>query len=607
MYKCWNDIGNSEKVIGVLGNSEGITDAMSSVLLKYLTDADPLDKDDCKTCFYLPICGGGCPYERISNETGGKHFDTCDLMKDHIADFLKLHLHSKKTKDEKIINGLLLVSTILLNIKIANCQLDMEQENHLSVEQMQEDFAFLVKTMNAVNPQLSIREKLTGINPIAEAEAIFQKEIPSVQNFEKFYYLVHKVLCAMRDQHCRIYYVPEFLQKKLTHIPQIVYKKNSENFQEYDRYQYGGLFEFKFLKGKYYAITDYYGQTDKNEYILLPAGSEIITVNGKPILDVINSTNLTPPSRWYHNDKIYVNSSLFSLDEYGLGDSILFKVKLPNADTVFIDFTNRDLSTNSFLYTDYQVFKVELFPDGLLYIRIPIMDLEKLDYFKKEIEKYRKNKISKIVIDIRNNQGGNDKLWINLISFLISNPFEIKSEMVVRKSELVDIYLKKYHKNLSISKADAYRNNLLPDNLEYAKLPNTTITIKPNRKSLNYNGQIYLLVNDYCYSSALGFLSAIKGNKQFTSVGQRTGWFGGRGLTPFFFYLPNSNIVFSIEPVLDITGVKDVSQILQDAPDIEVNLKLEDYIFENSYKGERYSKYYLYNFDTTFKYILNNL
>lgn len=507
----------------------------------------------------------------------------------------------------KTINCLLLISTIFFNLKIANCQLDMQKENHLSVEQMQEDFAFLIKTMNDVNPQLSIREKLTGINPITEAQTIFQKEIPSVHNYEEFYYLIHKVLCAMRDQHCRIYYIPESLQKELTHIPQIVYKKNSENFQKYDRYQYGGLFELKFFKGKYYAITDYYGQIDENESILLPAGSEIITVNGKSIFDVINSTNLTPPSRWYHNDEIYVNSSLFSLDEYGLGDSILFKVKLPNADTVFIDFTNRDLSTNSFFYTDYHAFKVELFQDGLLYIRVPIMDLEKLDYLKKEIEKYRKKNISKIVIDIRNNQGGNDKLWLNLISFLISNPFEIKSELLVRKSELVDIYLKKYHKNLSISKADTYRNNLLPDNFEFAKLPNTTISIKPNRKSLNYNGQFYLLVNENCYSSALGFLSAIKGNKQFTSVGQRTGWFGGRGLTPFFFYLPHSKIIFSIEPILDITGVKNISQVLQDAPDIEITLRLEDYIIENSYKGERFSKEFLYNFDTTFKYILNNL
>ncbi|KAF5042676.1 4Fe-4S single cluster domain protein [anaerobic digester metagenome] len=100
LYKCWNDVGKPEKVIGVLGNNKGITNAMSSILLKYLSDADPLDNAECKACFYFPICGGGCPYERISNETGGKLFDTCDLMKDHIEDFLKLHLHSKRTKHE---------------------------------------------------------------------------------------------------------------------------------------------------------------------------------------------------------------------------------------------------------------------------------------------------------------------------------------------------------------------------------------------------------------------------------------------------------------------------------------------------------------------------
>lgn len=466
-------------------------------------------------------------------------------------------------------------------------------------------FAFLISTMRDVNPHIPVKERLSGVNPIAEAEAIIGAELPLVRNFEDFYYLVHRVLCTMRDQHCVIYDMPEALQKERPHIPQTAHKKSAD-FRQYDRYMYGGLFDFKFLNGKYYTVADYHGKADSKEPVLLPAGSEIITVNGRLIFDVINSKNLLPSSRWDYNASRYVNTALFPLEEYGLGESTLFRVKLPSADTVLVDFTGMDISTNTFLYTDNEDFKVQLFPDGLLYIRVPEMNLGKLEYLANELEKYRKKSIAKIAIDIRNNPGGNDELWINLISLLVSNPLEVQSEMLVRKSKTVQAYLGKYHKNLSIAGAPAYRSSLLPNSVEYVKLPNSTLSITPSSKSLGYNGTIYLLVNERCYSSALGFLTAVKGSKQFTSVGQRTGWFGGRGLTPFFFHLPHSEIIFSIEPVFDITGVKSLSQALQDAPDVELPLTLDDYIKESSYEGERFSKEFLYGFDRTFKYVLGN-
>ena len=49
-------------------------------LIRYFYGADPLYADDCKECFYLPICHGRCPHQRIQEELGSVERQPC--MKD---------------------------------------------------------------------------------------------------------------------------------------------------------------------------------------------------------------------------------------------------------------------------------------------------------------------------------------------------------------------------------------------------------------------------------------------------------------------------------------------------------------------------------------------
>ena len=61
MYKCWCDMGNSERRVGsVLGDCNSI----NTLLLEYML-FDPTSDDNCKSCNVLPICMGGCPYKRM--------------------------------------------------------------------------------------------------------------------------------------------------------------------------------------------------------------------------------------------------------------------------------------------------------------------------------------------------------------------------------------------------------------------------------------------------------------------------------------------------------------------------------------------------------------
>lgn len=94
LYKCWNDVGNQDKVVGTIDGK--ITN--ERLLLRYLIGADPFESPKCQKCFLLPVCGGGCPYSRIQNEYEGTDISTCLFMKKHLKDFLLAHANYKNLK-----------------------------------------------------------------------------------------------------------------------------------------------------------------------------------------------------------------------------------------------------------------------------------------------------------------------------------------------------------------------------------------------------------------------------------------------------------------------------------------------------------------------------
>lgn len=80
VYKCWENIGNVDYKVGFIDEDGKIQITNSAKLLRYHFGADPLYADDCKNCFYLPICHGKCPHQRIQEEIGTANRQSC--MKD---------------------------------------------------------------------------------------------------------------------------------------------------------------------------------------------------------------------------------------------------------------------------------------------------------------------------------------------------------------------------------------------------------------------------------------------------------------------------------------------------------------------------------------------
>lgn len=81
LYKCWNEVGNTERSIGNITDSEfDITNWKNG---KWIT-RNPFENETCKKCNLLPICMGGCPHH---DTVLGKKA-TCDLIKYNIQDVM---------------------------------------------------------------------------------------------------------------------------------------------------------------------------------------------------------------------------------------------------------------------------------------------------------------------------------------------------------------------------------------------------------------------------------------------------------------------------------------------------------------------------------------
>lgn len=93
IYKCWNDVGNKDAIIGSIKQSELFNE---SRYIKYMAQSMPFN-EECRSCQAFPICDGGCSYHRYRNNFEGCNFDLCSPYKD--KNKLKRALLSGKYKN----------------------------------------------------------------------------------------------------------------------------------------------------------------------------------------------------------------------------------------------------------------------------------------------------------------------------------------------------------------------------------------------------------------------------------------------------------------------------------------------------------------------------
>ena len=466
---------------------------------------------------------------------------------------------------------------------------------NLTKKQMQEDIAFLVRAIKEIEPHIKAKELETGMQITAKIDSLSQTA-KNLTNFTDFYNLGKKILYLCQDMHSVFRTADEkdnfYISKKAKKVTNAC---NSLFFGM--PYIPGAIC----INGNYYLTNDIKNMSDS---VIFPAGAQILAINGIPVDKYMNSINLYFDNsvRWDVNKKQYYTNKIFWLD------AIYKNIKDRNLTFKYNDSvkTTSVLGGMSFSgnYVENDTAKVDYFEDkNILYIRVPAMNYDKINFYKNEIHRYKNKKIDKVVIDVRDNGGGNDYVWESILEEIIDSQIIYSENFGYKNTPLVVDYLEKIRKvNIEkyFSPCEIYGENFLCR--QYSD------TITPSPSSIMYNGNIYVLANGSIYSSTLAFISVCNRVERLVTVGQPSGYFLGRSSTPFFLSLPNSKLIFWLVPVLDMSAVKTTQDHYDFYRDIFVDEDINQYVYKLyfgiSLKGDIYSKDFLYNHDPIFQKVL---
>lgn len=224
----------------------------------------------------------------------------------------------------------------------------------------------------------------------------------------------------------------------------------------------------------------------------------------------------------------------------------------------------------------------------IAYISIPIMinpsmmkrDMELLDEYLESVKNYQA-----LIIDIRGNLGGDSRYWRDyLVPKMIDKKYETVNYIFWRDGEIMRKFFdeSKCLKNSFVGKVkDLDTSSLvnLPkeinEDFEYYFKMNSEIV--PNKDSINFKGNIYLLVDEEVYSSAELFASFAKNSKLATLIGNTTGG-DGAGSDPLFVNLPNSGYVFRFSKDMGVDSTGICNEEFKTEPHYKVSKGyLEDY------------------------------
>lgn len=169
-------------------------------------------------------------------------------------------------------------------------------------------------------------------------------------------------------------------------------------------------------------------------------------------------------------------------------------------------------------------------------------DMEKLDEFLEN-----NPNLKALIIDIRQNSGGNIEYWQNyLLPRLIEKKVSVENHMFFRDGMRTKMLLQSEDisyeniENVNLANIDLNHKEDLENFSYYSK---DEIEISPLKEN-KFKGNLYLLVDEGVYSAAEGLANFCKNTKIAKLVGHKT---GGDGITLGVIndVLPNSGLVFT--------------------------------------------------------------
>ncbi len=448
----------------------------------------------------------------------------------------------------------------------------------LTKEQMYEDFDFLVDVVKKVFPTATANKKVYGID-VFENLKQYRAKIERTRSALDFCSLVNEATNSCKGSHFGVSGIRVPLTDYFNYFKGHV---DERSIPLSNKYSY-----FVRAKNKgnhldiplFYFRGDYYVQYDfewKNRHY--PKGLKLVSLNGESTQEILSRYQHSM-QEWDYKNKIFYSNNLFEHMDIAENEILTLEFMDKNGKSIDANLKANDaIKINKPLNTKYFDKNVLYLNDPeILYIRVPMMRPEDLDFYYSNIRQKAGHKNTKaIVIDIRNNPGGSDEVWRGLISHLSNKDYIFEIKLGIKDSELNLSYIKKH------SFGKIFSENNKPEHIPFLNeekflVMTDTDRIKRSDESINFPGKIFILASNI-YSAAGSFIAFAKQADDITSVGMRNPEILGMGIDPYRFTLPNSKIIFSIEPVIDLTNAREAEDVFHTGVEIEINPTIDEMV-----------------------------
>jgi hypothetical protein len=473
----------------------------------------------------------------------------------------------------------------------------------LSKQQMLDDFDTLYKTISNVNPHDYVRRKVNGYAMLDSIKAL-SNEIVQVHTAEDFYWLINRALILCQDGHTSP--VRKYLYEYMADEDKMKWNSTIADTAVIDEYSairrkrleaVKLILPIKYINGEYITL-----QTFSVSRQTVPQNAVLKKVNGMPVHAFVR-TKLQHKKdlHWdFTNNRFYADDFYNSFD-VPLTEKIRFDFKDKRGMvSMYAGLSDTVTAAAQLAYVpDKEKKKVIYFAEQkILYIRMPVMwdsafYLTQIDSLQNVLPL---NSIQKVLLDVRDNAGGNDGDWVSVISRFLDKP-------VIRNITKCFNPGNPYRQRIYADSFRIFKNAFIRHGT-FLEAINAPDTILPYKNKLNFAGKIYVIQNENCFSATGDLISTCQFSDQLINIGNSTGWFGGFGSMPWVFILPNSKILYWTEPLLDFSNVKRPEDLFHNEVEIPVKLSAQDYFKRYAYKGDVYGKDFLFAKDAVIKRIL---
>lgn len=477
------------------------------------------------------------------------------------------------------------------------------QSLRLNKNQMLQDFDQSVNHINTFAVHKDLNAIRLKINYVKEYKKL-RNEINEGTNPCEFRKILGRAIGLVQDAHATFMgsgYLSAYgkYQKKINFKDTQTYERVKYYEDQCDLPQPNLKLPLVYLKGKYFVYSDF-----KYKGTIIKRETEVTTYNGKKISEYIKENyDKIGVIRWdeklnspYRDDFYRKGDDKFTL---GFNDLENPNLTFSLSDTItFQTPKQRDVYFGSQTKKQVMYFK----KSKMLYVGIPFMDAELGKSIVRDIDSIvaKGNTFSKIVLDIRGNPGGDDNCYRTVLQHLISKEIPFSSTLKFKYNDAAINFYADGQKNIVEEKSKLLNNS------KYWTKEFDINKIEPDSNSIGYAGKIYVLQDEFIFSSASNLSNLCLNSSQLISVGVTTDLVGGRQTEPLFIQLDNSGLVFRVEPLLDFSGVKTLNDFYHNRVEVRITPTVNDYFIRTTYEGDIYGSKFLLSQDRLIKYILND-